>query len=112
VGDGPFDHPPGLDGSYHGSCVVCGRGTDTLVAFRGSAEWCIAGLILLGVPESQAIGTFQVGLGNDPRSMSRPPGDLTIRYLVCQTCAARTPFANALALIGSQTVRVIPEPSD
>jgi hypothetical protein len=66
---------PGLRGSYHGSCVVCLRGTDTGFAVRGPAEAVIAGLIAAGVPESEAYETaramwneqgLEVAEGNAP----------------------------------------------
>ena len=45
---------PGIDGTYDGSCVACLRGTDTGLAFTGEAEWIIAGMMMLGIPEDQA----------------------------------------------------------
>ena len=108
----PFDTPPGLDGTYRDSCTVCGTGTDTGVTFRGSAEWCIAGLVVLGVPLKQAIGTFQVGLGNDPRSLERPDADVTVTFLVCKACADPTPFREALAPVFEKKRPTMTEPPD
>jgi len=49
---------PGLDGSYRETCIVCLRGTDTGLAFEGEAEWLLAGLEQLGVPEDEAYATL------------------------------------------------------
>ena len=46
--------PPGLDGTYTDSCVVCLQGCDTGLAFRGEAEWVLAGLHVLGIPDDEA----------------------------------------------------------
>ena len=79
------------------SCIACFRGdTTTGVALKGEAEFCIAGLIVLGVPEDQALGTFHVcmeaeGWTGQPDEV--PGGEVTLPIRLCRECAAKTPFA-------------------
>jgi hypothetical protein len=77
--------PPGLDGSYTGSCVVCLQGCDTALAFRGEAEWVIAGLRVLGLPSDEAEQTLAHITGCAPGMV--PNGELTIPVRVCESCA-------------------------
>lgn len=65
------------------SCIVCFQGTDTALAFRGSPEWCVAGLLVLGVPKDQAYATFELCHPN-------PPELMTVTYRVCASCASRS----------------------
>ena len=83
----PFTVPPGLDGTYRGTCVICGRGTDTAIAFRGEAEWVIAGGIKLGLPEPQASRMLELATGCDPGNV--PVGVITVPYRICAECAAK-----------------------
>ena len=79
---------PGLFGHYHGSCVVCLRGTDTALAFQGEAEWMIAGVSALGVPLKQAGVMVSHFFGCLPGRV--PDGDdLTIVVQVCSSCVAK-----------------------
>jgi hypothetical protein len=82
--------PPGIDGSWRDSCVVCLKGTDTGIALRGEAEWVIAGLRVLGVPSDQASETLRVVTGSDPGMV--PDGEVTITIRVCIPCAVGSPF--------------------
>jgi hypothetical protein len=76
--------PPGLDGTYTGSCVVCLQGCDTALAFRGEAEWVIAGLMHLGLPHEEAEDTLSHVTDCAPGMV--PDGELTIPVRVCESC--------------------------
>jgi hypothetical protein len=80
--------PPGLDGTYTGSCVVCLQGCDTALAFRGEAAWVIAGLRVLGLPADEAEETLTEITGNAPGM--EPDGELTIPVRVCESCVQAT----------------------
>ena len=80
---------PGLDGTYRGSCAVCLTGTDTAVAFRGDAEWIIAGVHLLGISINEAALMLSLATGCDPGHA--PPGELQYPVLVCRSCADASP---------------------
>jgi hypothetical protein len=74
------------------SCIVCFRGdTTTAIGFRGEAEWCIAGLLRLGVPPDQAEATFlpfaKHELGCDPGTV--PDGQIDYAVRLCRACANR-----------------------
>ncbi|QSM01784.1 hypothetical protein PROPHIGD11-1_16 [Mycobacterium phage prophiGD11-1] len=64
------------------SCIVCFQGTDTALAFYGSPEWCVAGLMTLGVPGDQAMATFESCHPN-------PSDPMTVTYRVCSSCVER-----------------------
>ena len=83
----PFTVPPGLDGTYRGTCVICGRGTDTAIGFRGEAEYVIAGGIRLGLPEPQARRRLELATGCDPGNV--PDRIITHAYRVCAACVER-----------------------
>lgn len=71
---------PGIDGTYRHACVVCLRGTDTGLAFRGEPGQCVAGLVRLGVPREQAALMVPVG---------GAAGDvITVPVRACRECAA------------------------
>jgi hypothetical protein len=72
-----------------GSCIICGRGTDTGVAVRGEGEWHIAALINLGVPEDEAEETHRTGTGSDLGKV--PAGTYTVFVRVCAACIAEAP---------------------
>lgn len=76
--------PPGLDGTYTGSCAVCLQGCDTALAFRGEAEWALAGLRVLGVPGDEAEKILTLVTGCEPGMV--PNGELTVPVRVCETC--------------------------
>lgn len=97
---------PGIRGDFVGACVVCMRGTDTALTFRGIAEWAIAGLVTLGVPEQDAVAMVSSGPGEVP------DGELAISVRVCGSCVKRCPASfpmPRLALSGSP-VPVIQQP--
>jgi hypothetical protein len=79
---------PGLNGTYRGSCAVCMHGTDTGLAFRGVAEWVIAGHVVLGIPQDQATLMVQRATGADPGMV--PDGEITVVIRVCRDCAERS----------------------
>ncbi|WP_331761260.1 hypothetical protein OG225_42945 (plasmid) [Nocardia sp. NBC_01377] len=90
--------PPGLDGTYSATCVRCLRGTDTGVAFEGSAEWAIAGLVSLGLPVEQAVAALGWTDG------SVPSGRITVPVRVCGTCAAIPGIPTGIPALGLPVV--------
>ncbi len=78
---------PGLDGTYRDSCVVCFHGADTGLALTGEAEWIIAHIMTLGIPEDQAMMLVSMNTGCDIGKV--PVGDTTLVFRVCRDCAAR-----------------------
>jgi hypothetical protein len=89
---------PGLRGTYEDSCVVCLRGTDSGVAFTGTAEWIVAGLVKLGVPEEEAVATLSRATGCDPGMV--PGGEFAFPIRVCEECADRTGLVVGLIASG------------
>jgi hypothetical protein len=81
-------HPPGLNGTYTGSCVVCLQGCDTALAFRGEAEWVLAGLRVLGLPDDEAAKTLTEVTGCAPGMV--PDGKITVPVRVCEACVQAT----------------------
>lgn len=73
------------------SCVACLRkNTDTVLAFKGDAEWVAAGLMALGVPEDEAGSTVAYALTG--RVDEVPEGEVSMIFRVCETCAERPGF--------------------
>jgi hypothetical protein len=68
-----------------GSCVVCGQGTDTAVGSVGEAEWHIAFLMMLGIPDDQATKIIAP-------SGSVSDGVYKSLVRVCADCFAKSPF--------------------
>lgn len=89
--------PPGVDGTWRDSCVVCFRGTDTALGFEGPGEWIIAGLSILGVPVDQAGALVSMSTGCELGEV--PPGRIRLVFRVCQACVDKsgTGFPVALA---------------
>jgi hypothetical protein len=84
--EGPVGFPPpGLDGTYRDSCMVCLRGSDTGLAFRGEAEFVLAGLHHLGIPDDQCEVLVSHFTGCDPGKV--PVGAFTFPVRVCGPCA-------------------------
>jgi hypothetical protein len=79
------------------SCIVCYRGdVMTGIAFRGEAEWVLAGLKVLGVPEEDVYPTLRVFLEEEGWTGAPdevPSGQITVPVRVCADCAAKTPFS-------------------
>ena len=97
---------PGLDGTYSGSCIVCLNGCDTGLAFVGEAEWGMAGLHALGVPQEQAqqIVVEQLAtLYGITEAGVVPVGDVTIGASVCKSCVSKsgTNFPLGLTAMGN-----------
>jgi hypothetical protein len=84
--DGKSQWPPkpGLDGTYRDTCIVCMRATDTQLAFEGTAEWIMAGLMVLGIPKPEAARIASQTPGDDPEH-------LVMQMRVCGRCVARCP---------------------
>jgi len=80
----------GLRGDYRGSCVVCLRPTDTGLATEGEADYAMAMLIELGVPEGQAPDVVSLAAGVEPGMAY--VGRQTVVFRVCARCAAAAGF--------------------
>ncbi len=79
-------------------CTVCFTGSDSAIAFKGSLEYCAAGLVALGIPTNEAIATVQT---------FPPPfddeGTATLIVRVCERCCAEHGLAKpGLAYIGAK----------
>ena len=82
----PDGMPPPRQGSARGdTCVLCLRETDTGLSFSGDAEWVIAGLIVLGVPEELATNMVSSATGDEAGLL--PGGQITFPVRVCRRCA-------------------------
>lgn len=87
--DGKTNWPPkpGPQGDYRDTCIVCLRATATGMAFRGEAEFLAAGLIVLGVPQSDAtkiVSNIAFKVPDDD------PDTLTMTIVVCARCVAKS----------------------
>lgn len=91
--------PPNLHGTYEDSCAVCMRGTDSGLAFKGEAEWAVAGLFMLGIPEDQAATMVSSATGCEPGEV--PPGEVTVSVRVCRECAEASPTGMKVGLIAT-----------
>lgn len=100
-----------------GSCIVCGRGTDTALAFQGEAEWCLAGVVALGVPEDEAYLTLLSGWQEEGRGTQKgqvPCGTLSAVIRVCADCVeAATPNFPKPTLLyrGAELPAIVPRAS-
>lgn len=79
---------------YSGTCIACMRPTDTGMAFRGVAEWLMAGLIVLGLPEDQAMEIYRQqqrerGIELAEGEAAGGINEMSIR--VCAACVAKCP---------------------
>ncbi len=81
----------GLHGDYRGACVSCLTGTDTGLVADGSAEWILAVLQSVGVPDDEAIAV----MGWSQNVV--PFGRLRRGIRVCQSCAGTLPVGCAAA---------------
>ena len=100
--------PPNLDSDDAGTCLVCLRATDTALAFTGPAEWIVAGLMALGVPNDQAITMVEDFTGaNEGKAI---PGLMSVPMRVCESCAEKASLPVGLAT-GDQPIPNI-EPLD
>lgn len=81
---------PNLQGNYQDSCVVCLRGTDTGLAFTGPAEWSLAGMRVLGIPDDQA-EILLAGVTGMERGKV-PVDDITVSLRCCAACTKDTPL--------------------
>jgi hypothetical protein len=73
-----------------GSCVVCGHGTDTVLAFHGEAEWHIAALQVLGIPAQEVEATYAAATRGELGKV--PVGEFTVQVRVCTACVEKSPF--------------------
>jgi hypothetical protein len=78
---------------YRDTCVVCLQATDTALNLHGVAEAAIAGLAVLGVPESQATRTLFFAWHSWDPTLAQdevPDGVLDTMVRVCSECVRRT----------------------
>jgi hypothetical protein len=76
--------PPGLDGTYSGSCVACLQGTDACVAVVGDVDWHAACLMTVGLPIEEAKAViFASGFP------ILAPDFSPVFYAICTKCAGR-----------------------
>jgi hypothetical protein len=80
--------PPGLNGTYEDTCVICLQGTDTGLALIGEGEWVIAGLEMLGVPRDEAGDTASRAFGS-PLGHVPIGQDLKVVVTVCAACVEK-----------------------
>ena len=105
--------PPNLQGTYRGSCVACLQGTDTALAFTGEAEWLVAGLVMLGIPEDAAslmVEAFFKEQGAKPGMVL--DGEWVMPVQVCAECVAKSaaPFpAPGIPSFGVPEIRQPPD---
>jgi hypothetical protein len=92
--------PPRLNGTYTSSCVVCLQGCDTALAFRGEAEWVIAGLCVLWVPLDEAGKILTFATGCEPGMV--PNGELTVPVRVCETCVQTSGTGMRVGLVSAE----------
>jgi hypothetical protein len=91
---------PGLQGSYEGSCVICMQGCDTAFALQGEAEWAIAGLMTLGIPDiDEASAVVSKGTGSDPGMV--PNGVITVVVRCCESCMSKSGLGMNLGLVAA-----------
>ncbi len=69
-------------------CVTCKIATDTALAFAGPPEFCMAALMTLGVPDTEARAMFAERFGDE---VSEYPEHLEVIYRVCAACVAASP---------------------
>jgi hypothetical protein len=97
---------PNLHGNYEGSCTVCLKGTDSGLGFHGPAEWVLAGMKVLGVPEDETLGTLAEAVNEnrpDPQTHVAPGmvpgGEVTVVMRVCRDCAEASGTGFSVAAI-------------
>jgi hypothetical protein len=75
------------------ACIACYRGdTTTALAFRGEAEWILAGLHVLGLSEDEAYAALRRALedeGWEGAPDEVPRGTLVKAFCVCKDCAKK-----------------------
>lgn len=77
--------PPGLDGTYRGSCALCLRGTDTAIGLAGEAEWIVAFFnVQMDIPDDQALIMLSSATNCDEGMV--PPGVFSIVVRICRDC--------------------------
>jgi hypothetical protein len=109
--------PPGLNGTYDGTCIVCVMPTDTALAVVGEGEWHHAFLEMLGILEDEVpavLHSMWSSQPNPPALGEVPCGVITELYRVCVTYAGKSPAPfpkPALAVVGARlpSVAQLPE---
>ena len=85
----------------NGPCVACLTPTDTALGVEGEAEWHMAFLVALDIPEDQAALTVSEATNNPPGKV--PVGRFPQTVRVCASCVEKSdaPFpAPVLTLPG------------
>ena len=91
--------PPGIDGTWTGSCVVCLRGTDTAFGLDGEPEWVAAALMTLGIPLEEAVPLMNVDWsvpgGVVPGTVWSEilfPDRIEKQFRCCEECVTKSPL--------------------
>ncbi len=95
---------PGLEGPYEQSCVICLKPTETGLELEGIAEFVLAGVIKLGVPEEQARIILAVLWGKEPGQV--PDGIVKTPIPVCAEDADRAGMKAGLVGVPGGQIRV------
>jgi hypothetical protein len=90
---------PGLQGTLSGTCIACYKPTDTALGVEGDPEWHAAFLVVLGVPQTEALATIE---------RSQPPRRSVCR--VCEACAAKSPFPKPVLALPGVAVPTVGHP--
>lgn len=103
-------------------CLVCQQMVPTVVAFRGSREWCIAGLQAIGVPDEEAYATFRYYVESELVVPFPAPGRYglaaaigqhepeewyQLTYSVCQSCIDKSGTNLQLRSITDEGVEIM-----
>lgn len=102
--------PPGLQGHYGGTCILCAQGTDSGLALRGSPTQVAAELVRLGVPDNKVRNLLERGFERDTTSFRDPPAErpttvwaaprMELIARICDACAAKAGLETGLIITG------------
>jgi hypothetical protein len=102
--------PPGLDGSFRGTCIACIEPTDTAVVLEGCVNFMHAVLGLWGIPQETIQGTLDAGLDDMPKDAMVPAlvdengriVGLQQTFRVCADCAGKASMTAGLYINGGR----------
>ena len=98
-----------LPGAAPGSCVGCGRQTDTGLGTEGEAEWHIALALNLGVTRSEAETALRDVTGAEPGEVI--DGRYPVAWRVCRDCIRKfTDRIEPVLLVDGAALPVIGQP--
>jgi hypothetical protein len=91
---------PNTDDFLRGTCTICLQPCDTALAFKGSFEWAVAGLLVLGIQTpAESVRLVSYCMGSDPNYP--PDGTITVQLKCCQSCAANAHLRVGLVASGT-----------